>query len=220
MNICASTDWFGLAVGLPIGLVCGFGIYRGLTRLSIWRAIERAVSRRRLPPLLVQLLWVFASYLLFVAAITVLRSPVPMPRLIAPLLLGSVVFVIARLDHSCALRRSRMERAVVWTAGIATWWFCHAVSSKGMAQTSWLVQGDVQVCRDFFWAVLWLPFRWIPESWTQFPGLIASGKGSLVVFLIGVPWGVAVGLGLAWLIRGLCWLFSAKQEGITIPCTE
>jgi hypothetical protein len=220
MNICASADWFGLAVGLPLGLVCGFGIHRGLMRLAIRRATERAVSRRRLPPLLLQLLWVFASYLLFVAAITLLPSPVPMPRLIAPLLLGLVVFVIARLDRSSVLRRTRMERAVAWTAGVLTWWFCHAVSSKGMAQTVWPVPGDVQVCRDFFWGVLWLPFRWIPHSWTHFPGLISSGKGILVVFLIGVPWGVAVGLGLAWLFRGLCWMLSARQEGIAIQCTK
>ncbi len=182
-------------------------------RLAKRRASERAVNRRqRLPPLLVQALWVFASYLLFVAAMTLLPSPVPMPRLIAPLLLGLVVFVIAHLSRSSILRPS--ERALVWTAGIAVWWFCHAVSGKGMAQTGWWVPGDVQVCRDFFWGVLWLPFRWIPYTWTQFPGLISTGKSALVVFLIGVPWGLAASLGLAWLFRGLCCLFNASQEGI------
>ncbi len=218
MNICASTDWFGLALGVPLGLVCGFGMYRGLMRLGIRRNTDRAVSWRPVPAVLMQLLWVFASYLLFVAALTLLPPPVPMPRLIAPLLLGLVVFVIARLARSSVLCRS--ERAVAWTTGIAIWWICHAVSSKGMAQTGSPVPGDVQVCRDFFWGVLWLPFRWIPHSWTQFPGLISSGKGALVVFLLGVPWGVAVGLGLAWLVRGLWWLFGTRQKGLTIQCKE
>ena len=87
-----------------------------------------------------------------------------------------------------------IKRAVALAAGLTTWWFCFHVSNKAMAQTGPIVPADVLVCRDIF-RVLWFPFSWIP-----LPHTIGTGE-VLVILLIGVPYGVVVGLGLSWLLR-------------------
>ena len=86
-----------------------------------------------------------------------------------------------------------IKRAVAWAAGLVTWLFCFVVSNEGLAQTGMTVPARAEVCRAIFW-VLWLPFSWIP-----FPHTIGRGE-ALLILLLGVPYGVAVSIGLSWLL--------------------
>ena len=81
--------------------------------------------------------------------------------------------------------------------GLATWWLCYHVSLRASAQTGMTVPVDVQVYREMFrW--LWFPFSWIPMPQ---PLLIGSWQQSLRFLLIGVPYGVIVGLVVFGLLR-------------------
>lgn len=92
------------------------------------------------------------------------------------------------------MKRSQ-RHAVSFAAGFATWLLCFVVSNQGTAQTGLTVPLDVEICRTLF-NVLWFPFSWIPVPHT-------TGTGTLVrLFLIGVPYGAAVGIGLSRLLRG------------------
>jgi hypothetical protein len=87
-----------------------------------------------------------------------------------------------------------IKRAVALVAGCVTWWLCFRVTGLAMAQTGMDIPADVLFCRDIF-RVLWFPFSWIP-----LPHTIGTGE-MLVILLIGVPYGVVVGLGVRWLLR-------------------
>ena len=87
-----------------------------------------------------------------------------------------------------------IKRAVAVIAGIVTWWFCSHVTNQAMAQTGPIVPWEILMCRDIF-HVLWFPFSWIP-----LPTYIGLGE-TLVILLIGVPYGVVVWFGFLWLLR-------------------
>jgi len=84
---------------------------------------------------------------------------------------------------------------VAFAAGFAVWLFCSHLAVKASAQTGMIVPVDTQVCRDIVrW--LWFPFSWLPS-----PILINDTWNILKRLLIGVPYGLIVGLGILWLLR-------------------
>ena len=87
-----------------------------------------------------------------------------------------------------------IRRVAAFAAGFAVWRVCFYVSGTASAQTGMIVPVDIQVCRDIFrW--LWFPFSWLPSP--IYIGLWSN----LRTLLIGVPYGVVVGLGILWLFR-------------------
>ena len=93
--------------------------------------------------------------------------------------------------------RSRFEprQAAAFGAGFAVWWFCGHLEGYASAQTGMTVPVDLQVTRDVVrW--LWLPFSWLPS-----PIYINDTWSIVKRLLIGVPYGLAVGLVVLWLFR-------------------
>src|ERR1017187_2465099 len=87
------------------------------------------------------------------------------------------------------------RRVAAFGAGFAVWLFCGHLAVKASAQTGMIVPVDIQVCRDIVrW--LWFPLRWLPS-----PFLINDIWSILKRLLIGVPYGVFVGLVILWLFR-------------------
>jgi hypothetical protein len=80
--------------------------------------------------------------------------------------------------------------------GLATWWLCSYVSARAEAQTAGMtVPVDMQVYREVsHW--LWFPFSWIPLPESH---RLGDWQQSLRSLLIGVPYGVIVGLAVYWL---------------------
>jgi hypothetical protein len=90
-----------------------------------------------------------------------------------------------------------LRRAAAFAAGFAVWRVCFYVSSQASAQTGYPPSVDHQMyCEAFRW--LWFPFSWIPMPQ---PLLIGAWQQSLRLQLIGVPYGVIVGLVILWLFR-------------------
>src|SRR5690349_9389669 len=81
--------------------------------------------------------------------------------------------------------------------GLATWWLCFHVGGRAAAQTGNPAPVEHEVYREAFrW--LWFPFSWIPMPQ---PLLIGSWQQSARLLLIGVPYGVIIGLVVFWLLR-------------------
>jgi hypothetical protein len=87
-----------------------------------------------------------------------------------------------------------IKRTVALALGLATWYCCFHVASRAFVQTGPIVPWDVQVYRDVF-RVLWFPLSWLP-----YPHFIGTWE-VVVMQLVGVPYGVVVGLGVSWLLR-------------------
>ena len=86
------------------------------------------------------------------------------------------------------------RHAIALALGFIASWVCLHVASRASVQTGFIVPVDVQVYREVFrW--IWFPFSWLPE-----PVYIGTWQ-SLRIQLIGVPYGVAVGLVVFWLFR-------------------
>ncbi len=88
-----------------------------------------------------------------------------------------------------------IRRVAAFGAGFAVWLFCTRLASYSEAQTGTIVPVDLLVKRDIVgW--LWFPFSWLPRS-TGMNDFWAILKR----LLIGVPYGVIVGLTILWLFR-------------------
>jgi hypothetical protein len=81
--------------------------------------------------------------------------------------------------------------------GLATWGLCFYVSSRAEAQTGMTVPVDIQVYREVsHW--LWFPSNWIPLPESH---RLGDWQQRLRCFIIGVPYGIIVGLAIYWLVR-------------------